>query len=446
MSSVIIKDLSYIITMDKELRVLRNKSLFIDGGKIRDIGDYADLVRRYGVADEIIDGKGKAALPGLIDAHTHVVMVAMKGLVADLGDVIYSVYWPIEKLLTPDKVRALARLGILEAIKSGITTIFDHYFFAEEIAKAAEELGIRAFIGHTVMSWGGPWVGDSELNEALSFFKRWYGRSDTVKPVLAPHSPETVSPSWLEYIRDIAREYNALIHMHLSQTQKEVEDVKRRTGYTPVRLLNKLGLLNNNLLAVHVVFVDEEELRMIASSGTIVAQTPSTYLLDGTPYHAYTLMRLGGKVVLGTDAPCYSDGIDMFREMRNLIYTQRLLNRNPTIINAREVLSIATISAAKALNIHELGCLCRGYIADVTLIDLRKPKFTPIHDAISSIVYTATASDVSDVIINGKVLVKEGRYVHADEGKMMSEAEKVSKDLILSAINENPKLKALLKV
>ncbi len=417
--------------MDKG--VLRKSSIYVIDEVIVGLGPRNELINEFGVPNDEICGSGKIAIPGLIDAHTHLVLTALKGLASDAKDVIYSLYWPVEKSLNKELVFKLARLGALEAVMGGVTLVNEHYFFAEEIAKAIEYVGIRGLVGHTIMSWGGPWVGEPELREAASFIRRWLGRSKLITPTLAPHSPETVSTSWLEYLRDLSREYGLLIHMHLAQTEREVKLVKKRTGYTPVRLVHKLGLLNSKSVVTHCVFIDEEELRMLANSGAVIAQTPSTYLLDGTPYHALKLVRYGGKVVLGTDAPCYSDGIDIFREMRNLIYSQRLLNRDPTAFNAEEVLKLVTCRATEYLGLKKLGRISKGYKADIVLVSLNHPRQLPINNPYSTIVYSTTSSDVTDVIINGKVIIRNKKFTQGDASIIIKEGIEASKELLRKA-------------
>ena len=444
MASILVKDASFVITMDEERSVLRDVSIYVSDGIIKALGSTYELKRRFGRPDITINGRGKAVIPGLIDCHTHVVLTALKGLASDLGDVIYNLYWPIERELSPNLAYRLARLGALEAVKGGVTLVNDHYFFANEIANALVSIGIRGLVGHTVMSWDGPWVGEDELRKGIELLKEWRDRSELIIPILAPHSPETVNTSWLTYLSEVAREYNTFIHMHLAQTAREVEIVKKRTGLTPVRLLSKLGVLSERLIAVHCVFIDDEELNMLVSRSVNVVQTPSTYLLDGTPYHAYRILSRGGKVLLGTDAPCYSDGIDMFREMRNLIYSQRLLNKSATILNAKKVLELCTKKAARWLGLNKLGIIKEGFKADLILINLNKPKFKPLHNIINTIVYSTTASDVDTVIINGEVLVMNGKYVRSNEEEIMKEGEEAAKELIRKAISRDPRIKELI--
>jgi len=429
--SLLISNVDFIVTMDRGL--LRKSSIYVINGEVVGLGSKAELLKEFGEPEDELSGEGKVAIPGLIDSHTHLVLTALKGLASDSKDVIYSLYWPVERSLSKELVFKLARLGALEAVMGGVTLVNEHYFFAEEIARAIESVGLRGLVGHAVMTWGGPWVGEDELKEAVSFVRRWLGKSELITPTLAPHSPETVSTSWLEYLRDLSREYGVLIHMHLAQTEREVKLVKERTGYTPVRLVHKLGLLSNRTVVTHCVFIDSDELRLLVNSGAIVAQTPSTYLLDGTPYHALSIIKYGGKVVLGTDAPCYSDGIDMFREMRNLIYSQRLLNRDPTALNAEEVLKIATIRAANYLGLRGLGIIKEGYRADMVLISLKHPRMIPVNNVYATVVYATTSSDVTDVIINGEVIVRDGKYVRGDAETIIKEGNEAAKELLMRA-------------
>ena len=432
--------------MDPPEKVLEKVSIYIENGEIKDIGRREEVVSRQGSPDEEIECADMIAIPGMINTHTHLAMIALRGLAADRSDVLYEIFWPSEKALTAELTGKLALMGALEAVKSGSTLVAEHYFFAEEIAQAIEKVGLRGLVGHTVMSWDGPWVGEEELRKAIDFTRKWSKREGLVKPVLAPHSPETVSREWLRLFREMSSETGLLIHMHLAQSKREVEKVKKRTGLTPVRLLHSLGLLNEKVLAAHCLYVDEEEKRLLASTGTMVVLCPSVYMLAGEEFYAYDLLSLGGNVLIGTDSPCYNDGIDIFREVRNLVYGQRLLKRSSSILTAREVLELATYRSAELLGLKKLGRIAPGYKADIVLLKPRPPRLRPLNDPYSCVVYSTSAGDVDTVIIDGRVVVRGGISTMVNEEEVVREGERATKTLLKRAVELSPQLKRFLSL
>ncbi len=441
---VLIRDARYVITMDDKRRILERSSIYIEDGKILAIGDWTEVSKVATKSGIVIECRWGVAIPGLINAHTHIAMVAMRGLAIDRTDVIYKIFWPIEKALTPQLIYDLALLGALEALHSGCTVINDHYFFMDSIAEAVVKVGIRGLLGHTVMSWDGPWVGEEELKKALHFIDRWRGRSDLIIPVLAPHAPDTVAKDVLQFMGEVAREKDLLIHLHLAQTHREYVKVKEMYGTTPVRLLKELDFLSDRVIAAHCIFIDDEEKDILAKSGCIVVQCPSTYAFSGNHYYAVDIMKRGGKVVLGTDAPCFNDNTDMFEEMRLLIATQRLVERDPLCIKGREILEICTRKAARYLRLANIGSIEVGKEADLVILDLRRPHMIPTHDIVSNVVYSATTGDVHTVIVSGRVVLHEYRATQIHEDEVIKRGEEASRRLIKRALDMTPELCELL--
>jgi len=443
-SSIIIKNPELVITMDGYGSVLRRQSLLIKDGVIEAIGDYSSIVSAYGQPDEVIDGREKIALPGLIDMHTHVAMAGFRGLASDVSDVIYSVFWPLEKSLDGSTAYKLGLLGALEAVKSGVTLLADHYFFMDEIARAVVEVGVRGLLGHTYMDVDGPFSGPVELAKAIDFIKRWRGHS-LVTPALAPHATDTVNRENLVFMAEKAREDGLFIHMHLAQTERELRVVRERTGDTPVRYALRLGLLGAKTIVAHANYADPQERALLAHSGSAIVQCPSTYFLSGVRFHAYDYWQLGGSVAIGTDAPCYNDNIDIFEEMRILVYGQRMMLENPNLWSAYDVLEMATRGAARSLGLRT-GIIKRGFDADIILIDAKKPHLRPLFNPYSLVVYSATAGDVDTVIVRGKVVVRGGRHVSLDEERVIHQAEAAATSVLRRALDENPELEKKIRV
>lgn len=443
-SSIVIRNAEVVLTMDGANGILRRQSILVKDGVIEAIGDYATIVSANGQPDEVIDGREKIVMPGLVDMHTHIAMTGFRGLASDAGDVIYRVFWPLERNLNPETTYRLALLGALEAIKSGVTTIVDHYFFMDEIARAVSEVGLRGFLGHTYMDTDGPFTGSEELKKAFEFIEKWRNHP-FITPVLAPHATDTVHRENLILFAEKARENNLFLHFHLAQTEREFKIVHQRTGYTPVQYALRLGLLGSKTIVAHANYVFPEERSLLAHTGSIIAQCPSTYLLSGTRFHAYDYWQYGGNIAIGTDAPCYNDNIDFFEEMRLLVYGQRLLNEKSGLWKAEDILEMATKASSRLLGL-KTGIVKRGFEADLVLLDMRRTHLRPAFNPYSLIVYSAMAGDVDTVIIKGKVVVKGGRHVNLDEERIIHSGEAAAVTLIRNALNENPELENYLRI
>ncbi|MCC6002915.1 MAG: amidohydrolase [Thermofilum sp.] len=444
MGLLAIRDAEAILTMDSAGTVLRGQSILVRDNRIAAIGDYGSIVSSFGSPDEVIDGRGKLVLPGFYDLHTHVAMAGFRGLASDVGDVIYRVFWPLERSLDGDSVYRFALLGGLEALKSGVVLVADHYFFMDQVARALCELGLRGLLGHTYMDRDGPFTGERELKASLGFVERWSG-SGLVIPALAPHAPDTVARENLRFLGEVARERGLFLHMHLAQTLREFKVVREETGYTPVRYVERLGLLGRRTIVAHANFVDENEKALLAHSGSLIAQCPSTYMLSGTPFHAYDYWQLGGNVAIGTDAPCYNDNTDFFEEMRLMVYGQRMKFERSGVWRAYDLLEMATRQSARYLGLNA-GYVGKDALADLVVIDLSSVRLRPFLNPFANIVYAASSGDVDTVIVDGRVVVRGRRHSFLDEERVVNQAEAASKMLLRRALDEDPELERIIGV
>ena len=444
MGLLVVRDAEAVLTMDSAGTVLRRQSILIQDNRIVAVGDYGSLVSGFGSPDEVVDGRGKLVLPGFYDMHTHVAMAGFRGLASDVGDVIYRVFWPLERSLDGDTVYRFALLGGLEAVKSGVVLVADHYFFMEHVARALSEVGVRGLLGHTYMDRDGPFTGERELRAGLEFVDRWSGHG-LVVPVLAPHAPDTVTRENLRYLGELARERNLFLHMHLAQTLREFRVVREETGYTPVRYVERLGLLGRRTIVAHANYVDENEKALLAHSGSLVVQCPSTYMLSGTPFHAYDYWQLGGNVAVGTDAPCYNDNSDFFEEMRLLVYGQRMKFERSSVWRAYDLLEMVTRQSARFVGLDG-GYIGRGALADLVLVDLSSVRLRPFLNPYANLVYAASSGDVDTVIVNGRVVVRGKRHLFLDEERVVNQAEAASRILLRRALDEDPELERIIGV
>lgn len=417
----------YIITMDNDLTVLKNGTLAIVGGKISDIGDYNAVSKKYS-SKNIINGKNTAVLPGLINTHTHAAMVYFRGMADDLPlkEWLEEHIWPAEKKwLCNDFVSDATGLACLEMLKAGITTYNDMYFFEDASSKAAKKIGMRAVLGAAIVDF--PTVSRNSVDEYLSkaerFINEWQG-DDLIVPCIAPHSAYACSPETLKKVKELADKYNVMIHTHLSETRWEVEEIKGKYGLTPVAHLKKIGLLDENIIAAHCVWVDEKDIEAIAKHKVGVSHCIESNLkLSSGIAPVPEMLKTGVKVSLGTDGAASNNDLNILSEMSTAAKVHKAVSNDPTVLDAKKALLMATKCGADTLGLGGItGSLEKGKAADIAIINLNKPHLTPLYDIYSHIVYSARPSDVETVFVNGKLVVDKGMLCTADEEEILSKA------------------------
>jgi 5-methylthioadenosine/S-adenosylhomocysteine deaminase len=418
-----------VLTMDERFTVHRPGSVAIDGDTIRAVGpDAAQYTAR-----EILDCRGRVVMPGLINAHTHVPMTLVRGLADDLRlDVWLMGYMmPVEReFVDPDFVRLGTRLGCAEMIRSGITSFADMYYFEETVAEATAAAGMRAFCAQTVLRFPTPDARSFEdsLARAREFIERWRGHA-LIVPGPAPHAPYTCTPEILRACAELAVEYDVPLHIHLSETAQEVDDSRRAHGMPVVPWVKKQGIFGAKVLAAHCVHVDEGEIRALKNSGAGVAHNPTSNLKLGAGIAPIARMReLGLHVGIGTDGPASNNDLDMFEETRLAALLAKGAGADPTALPAREALAMATRIGACALHLdHLTGSLEPGKRADLILLDVdtlhNAPAFGRDPNGIyAQIVYAAKSTDVSDVMCNGRWLMRDRRLTTLDERELREAA------------------------
>ena len=417
--SVLIKNARIV-----DARKVVEGDIYIEEDRIVEVGNIKNNKH-----DIVIDGKGKAVIPGLINTHTHAAMVLFRSYADDmpLMEWLEKKIWPLEAKLKPDDIYHGTKLACLEMIKSGTTAFNDMYFEVESIAKAVEEIGMRACISSAFFDF----FDEQRLEESLKKVEEDLKKLKNFKnviPAVGPHAPYTVSLKGLKASMELAENYDALIHFHLAETKGEIEEFKKKNGKGIVEALDEIGFLNSRLIAAHCVWLSESEIELMAERKVNVSHCPTSNmkLCVGNAINYSAMKKSKLNVTLGTDSAASNNNLDMFEEMKFAALLQKYHYSNPTLLNAKEVFEMATINGAKALGI-EAGLIEPGYLADLAIVDLRKPYFTPGHNFIADVVYSANGN-CDTVIIDGKVIM-ENEIVEGEE-KIMEDARKAALDLI----------------
>lgn len=426
-----------IITMNKDYQIIEDGYLAIKGDRIIDLGSRSDLEKKYQPIKKI-DATGKAIMPGLINTHTHVPMVLFRGIADDLvlKEWLEHYIFPAEaKNVSPDFCYWGTLAGCLEMIKGGTTTYVDMYYFEDIIAEATSKAGMRGVLGETLIDF--PVADNKSPEEALvyteKFVQRWHN-DPLITPAIAPHAPYTVSPEHLKAVKIFAEKHNVPVVIHLSETKMEVDDISKRYGARPILHLEKLGLLNNQLIAAHVVWANTEELKLLKERGVGVAHNPQSNMkLASGVAPVPEMLQLGVKVGLGTDGAASNNDLDMFEEMDTAAKLHKLNSANPTVLSAKEALELATIGGARAIHQDkEIGSLETGKRADIVVVDLQTSHQQPIYNLYSTIVYATKASDVETSIINGKVVMADHQVLTLNEKEIQTHVRKYREQIMRS--------------
>lgn len=414
--------------------IVDDTSILINGNKIEKIGNVDENV------DEIIDGKNKLVIPGLINTHSHASMSLFRNYKDDvnLQDWLFNYIFPVEDKLKGGMCYNLSMLSILEMIKSGITYFADMYFFMDETVKAVAESGIRANLSRSVSGTNNfTRESDYRLQESINLFKDYNNSADgRIKVSIAPHSIYTCESEYLRECGNIARELKADLQIHMSETINEVENCKKdHNGMTPFEYCESLDLFNQkgNIIAAHCVHLEDKDFEIIKNRNINVSHNPTSNLkLASGIADVPRMIEEGINVTLGTDGPGSNNKLDILSEMRLTTLIHKGSKLNPELISAEESLKMATINGAKAIGDSNLGEIKEGNIADLVLININKPHYYPQENErfVSALSYSANAADIEDVIINGKIVMKNKEVKTIDEEKIKFEAGRVAKCLI----------------
>ena len=386
-------------------------------------------------ADKIIDATDKILLPGFINTHTHLSMTLFRGLADDLSldSWLNDHIWPMEANLNGDYCYIGALLGAVELIKSGTTTFSDMYFYMEDVARAVDEAGIRAVLSYGMIDFGDAEKREAEIKENLTLFENCNGMADgRIKVFFGPHSPYTASEELLIKVRQLADEYNMGIHIHVSETEKEINDIMAEKGLRPFEYLDKIGFLGPDVVAAHSVWLSDNEIEIIKKNGVKVSHNPcSNMKLASGIAPVSKLIENDICVSIGTDGASSNNNLDLIEELKTASLLQKVSTLDPNVLNSYEAIAMGTIKGAEALGLDdEIGSIEVGKKADIILIDTNSANMVPDSSTLTSnIIYSANGSNVDTTICDGKILMENKKLTVLDEQEIYQKAREAIKNL-----------------
>ena len=412
-----------VLTMNKKRTVYPHGYVLIEDGHIKEVGDGSGTVH----ADAAVDGAGGILMPGMVNVHSHISMIPFRSMGDDCPDRLRRFLFPLElEAMNPELVYQSARYAICELLLSGVTSVLDMYYFEDMVARACEEMGIRAWVGETVINMEtcdskGPYGGLGLCEELL---KKWDGH-DRIHPIVAPHATNTNSPEMLKAAYDLALRYRTKYTLHVSEMDYEMELFRETYGKTPIEFLGDLGVLGENTIAAHCIHATEKDIGILAKTGTKVAHCIGANTKGGKGICPVLDMRHAGVTVgVGTDGPSSGNTLDLFTQFKLIASFQKTRYHDRGVFPAADIVELGTMGGAEVLGAErEIGSVEPGKCADLVLLETGSVNMFPIYNPDSAIVYSANASNVDSVWVNGQRLVKDHRLTGADLEREREELE-----------------------
>lgn len=417
--SILIKSAT-IVTQNARREIIEDCDILINNNKIeaiaRNINEKTDI---------IINAKNKIAMPGLINAHTHAAMTLLRGYGdgLPLQKWLQEKIWPAETKLKPEQIYYGTLLATCEMILSGVTSFLDMYITGvDKIAKACEQIGIRASLSDAVINLPG-----HDINRAAAFAKKWKNKSTLIVPHISCHSIYACTEEMLVKAKELANKEKLKFHIHISETRKEIFDCLEKTKKYPIEYLDSLGLIDENTVLAHASWVTKREIALAAKKKATIVNCPISNLKLATggicPVREYYTQ--GANVCIGTDGPASNNSLNMFESIKLSSLLQKHHYWKADVLPTQAFLDFATINGAKALGTNA-GSIEKGKLADIILLDAKAVNLSPKHDLISNIVYAASPANVTDVIINGKIIMQDRKILTVDEEKIIDQVDKIA--------------------
>lgn len=412
-----------IVTMNDQKDTYTNGYITYEADKITQIGHMDNYIESP--EDEVIDGKGSIAMPGMINLHTHLGMIPFRGLQDDCKDRFRKYLLPMEKAaMSKELVYTSSKYGICEMLLGGVTTIMDMYYFEESAAVAAEEMSIRALLGETIIDEGACDFNNSE--ESLTYteaFIRKYKEHELITPCVAPHATYSCSKEILIKAHELSKKYHVPLTIHVAEMDYEMEYFKEKYNTTPVKFMEQQGILDENMVAVHCIQLEDEDISILKKRNVGIAHCigSNTKAAKGVA-PVKKMLEKGINVGLGTDGAASGNTLDILTQFKLSANFHKNKNKDRSAFPAAEIVAMGTINGAKVLHMEDkIGSLEVGKQADIVMLETDSVNMFPIYDPYSTIVYSANASNVSNVYVAGKCVVKDKKLVSHDLEKIKTD-------------------------
>lgn len=427
----IIKNIN-ILTMNDNKDIIENGIVAYKNNKIIYVGNKNIYENKDNI--EVIDGEDGILMPGMINCHTHVSMVAFRSLADDYKDRLKRYLFPLEQRLVDKRLTYIgAKYGIAEMLLGGVTTFCDMYYFEDEVAKAAKELNIRGILCETVIDFPSP---DSKekfggLEYSKWFIEKWKD-DELIIPGIAPHAPYTNNDKSLKEAYNISKKYNVPITMHVAEMGYELKEYKDKYNLTSVGYLDKLGILDSNFISAHTILVNDEDIQILKIRDVKVSHNIGANSKGAKGIMPIFKMKENNiDIGLGTDGPMSGNTLDIITQMSQVGKIHKLFNNDRTLLPSVELVEMATIGGARVLGIdNKVGSIEVGKNADLVLIETQSVNMQPIYDYYSTIVYSSNPSNVDTVIVNGDIVVKNKKLVSGDFNNIRKDLLKLKNEII----------------
>lgn len=425
-----------VLTMDADRNVYKNGLVAVKGNKIFSVSDGGDIDEYE--AKKVIDAEGGIVMPGMINTHTHVSMAVFRSLADDVPDRLRRYIFPLENKMVSKEMSYLGALhGSIEMAKAGVTTMVDMYLYEESAAEAVKEIGLRGIMTQNIIKYPTADGADAQakIDLAIEFIEN-YKDDELITPGFGPHAPHTVNKEDLEKIKALSAEYDLPVSMHVAETEAEFNGIKEDYGMTPVEYLDSIGLLNERFIAAHAIFVTDSDIALLKERDVGVAHNMVANIKSAKGVSPALQMHDEGlRIGLGTDGPMSGNTLDIIGQMGYVAKLHKLDNKDRSVMPPLKVVEMATIGGARAIHREdELGSLEAGKLADIAIIEVKSANMVPMYSPYSALVYSANASNVDTVIVNGEVIVEDKQLLTYDEDKSRAMMLEFSKQV--SAIAE----------
>jgi len=420
--NILIKNIKAILLKEDKYEV-KTTDIYISGNKIISVGKE---VLGFN-PEKVIDGEGKLAMPGFVNAHTHAYMSVFRNSADDLkfDDWLFGTILPMEDKLTGEDAYWGTLLSCIEMIRTGTTSFVDMHLFPHYVAKAVEDVKMRAVLTRGLVGEDDDEGGRERINQAIADIEE-FSSNELISFMLAPHAPYTCNDGYLKICAERAKELGVGIHIHLSESDNEMTGIAEKYGCSPIELMERCGIFENRTIGAHCVNLSDNDIEILKKYDVSVATNPVSNMKLANGFAPVPkLVEAGVNVALGTDSSASNNNLNMISELNTLALIHKGLGKDAVVMSAQECFKIATLGGAKAMGYDNLGLIEEGYIADISIMDLNFPWLVPQSDLVAALAYSATGAEFDTVIINGEVVMEDKKILFADEKEVYRHCEEI---------------------